>query len=65
MIRNLLYSICLHLFIVLVLYTNNTVLYKPKNSLDLGTNFVDIDDEMANKIKNSKSHTGIVKLTLD
>ena len=65
MIRNLLYSICLHLFIVLVLYTNNTVLYKPKNSLDLSTNFVDIDDEMANKIKNSKSHTGIAKLTLD
>lgn len=65
MIRNLLYSICLHLFIVLVLYTNNTVLYKPKNSLDLSTNFVDIDDEMANKIKNSKSHTGITKLTLD
>lgn len=65
MIRNLLYSICLHLFIALVLYTNNTVLYKPKNTLDLSTHIVDVDEEMAIKIKNSKSQKGINKLTME
>ena len=57
MIRNLLYSISLHLFLILVLYSN-TVLYKPQKSLDLSTNngyIKKIDEEKLAKIKKNLS----------
>lgn len=55
MIRNLLYSISLHLFLILVLYSN-TILYKPRKSLDLSTDYTkEMSEKELAKIKKNVS----------
>lgn len=67
MIRDLLYSICLHLFIALLLYNGSSVLYnkKPKNVLDLTNEALEINDDFLSKVKVKKSSKGINKLSLE
>ena len=55
MIRNLLYSISLHLFLILVLYSN-TILYKSQKSLDINTDYSrEMNEEELAKIKKNLS----------
>ena len=55
MIRNFLYSVSLHLFILVLLYSKS-ILYKNNNYLNLNTSAsISVSDELLNKIKNSKS----------
>lgn len=55
MIRNLLYSISLHLFLMLVLYSN-TILYKPRKYLDLNTDYAkEMNEKELAKIKKNLS----------
>lgn len=65
MIRNLLYSISLHLLFILVLYSN-TILYKPKKSLDLSTDYIkEMSKEDLAKIKtNLSGNSKLSSLTL-
>lgn len=64
MIRNLLYSLCLHLFFILIVYSNSLLYKSTKNFLNLSTDFIDINEETIDKIKKNVNDKNKNTLTL-
>lgn len=53
MIRNLLYSLCLHLFFILIIYSNSILYKSTKKFLNLSMDFIDVNENFIDKIKDN------------